>query len=161
VSGITYQWYASDTSLADIGDYSNSNTVISFSDVTSEDTVIIKVEATTGPQLGSCPDSALQMVIISPDSNSIVGREIFMKQPGNLLVYPDNTMTPGIGYQWGFDSVFVRNGDTITLGPPHNIFNQVYQVFVPDTKFLNAAKELDTLNYCFWVLLRRGDCRSK
>ncbi len=154
VKGITYNWAAVPASAADIRNSSNPNTVISFNNQVDE--VLIKAYAFNSEALGGCPDSAMQMVVVKNSIDSINERKIFLKQPGNLLVYPDNSLAIDSGYQWGFD---VKINDT-TLSAPDSIPNQVYQVFTPEAKFINAG-QLDTMKYAFWVLLKEGECRSK
>ena len=153
--GISYRWMANPSNGIDIKSEFNPNTVVSFD---AAGNYTIGVVAYNSGSLGGCPDSASQLVSVSSNSNSILERKIFLKQPGNLLVYPDNSLAPDSGYQWGYDLKF---NDT-TLGPPVEIPGQVYQVFVPSTEFINtSSSQLDTTNYCFWVLLKEGGCRTK
>ena len=154
VKGLTYNWASAPASAVDIRNGSNPNTVISFNNLVDE--VVIKAYAYNSEALGGCPDSAMQLVFVINSIDSINERKIFLKQPGNLLVYPDNSLAIDSGYQWGFD---VKINDT-TLGAPDSIPNQVYQVFTPEAKFINAG-QLDTVQYAFWVLLKEGECRSK
>lgn len=152
--GLTYYWASEPPGAVDIRNSVNPNTVISFNG--PAETVVIKAYAFNSEALGGCPDSTSQVVLITSNSDSINERRIFMKQPGNLLVYPDNSLAIDSGYQWGYD---IRLNDS-TLGAPDSIPNQVYQVFTPESKFINAG-QLDTVNYAFWVLLKDGLCRSK
>lgn len=157
-AGVTYQWSATPPDDVVIRSITNPNTVISFGN--SSGIVVINATAFNSSSLGSCSDSVSQVVIIQNSNDSINERKIILKQPGNLLVYPDNSMNVGNGYQWGYD---VKINDT-TLSAPHEISNQMYQVFVPASEFLIdtlSQIQLDTFNYCFWVLLKRGDCQSK
>lgn len=154
VNGVTYLWTANPASAVEIGNASNPNTVISFKNTTGQ--VQINVYAHNTDSLGGCPDSISQIVTIVANPDSIAERKIILKQPGNLLVYPDNSMAADSGYQWGYD---LKISEEI-LGPPHDIAGQVYQFFTPEPVYLKDAK-LDTFKYAFWVLLKRGGCRSK
>ncbi|MBK9731646.1 MAG: T9SS type A sorting domain-containing protein [Chitinophagaceae bacterium] len=153
-NGVTYLWTANPPDAVEIGNANNPNTVISFNNTTGQ--VEIKVIAFNNDSLGGCPDSVIQVVNVTTNPDSIAERKIILKQPGNVLVYPDNSMSIDSGYQWGYD---LKMNDTI-LGPPQNIPGQVYQVFVPESKYLSGS-QLDTSTYCFWVLLKRSDCQSK
>lgn len=152
-NGISYQWSAMPSSGSDIRNTTNPNTVISFN---GAGTYKINVVAFNSSALGGCPDSASQIVIVNASNDSIDERKIIMKQPGSLLVYPDNSMARDSGYQWGYD---LKINDS-TLGPPQNILNQVYQVFIPESKYLNG-NQLDTITYAFWIFLKNGECSSK
>ena len=78
-------------------------------------------------------------------------------QPGNLLIYPDNTLT---AYQWGYDTV---TGTSLqpSFGAPVPVQGQVYQHFIPGNKFLNSNGSLNETNYLYWVLLYNGTCYTR
>lgn len=164
-NGVTYLWTATPGDAADIGNSSNPNTVITFHNTAGQ--VKIKVYAMNSDSLGGCPDSVEQVVNVTANPDSISTRKIILKQPGNLLVYPDNSMNAGSGehnYQWGYDEIVGIDAVTLDtlLGPPQEIAGQVYQFFVPEAKFINSSgTDVATDKYCFWVLLKRGDCQSK
>lgn len=164
-NGVTYLWTATPEDAVTIGNSSNPNTVITFHNTAGQ--VKIKVYALNSDSLGGCPDSVVQVVQVTSNEDSISTRKIILKQPGNLLVYPDNSMQADSGqhsYQWGYDEILDIDAVTMDtlLGPPHEIAGQVYQFFVPETKFINSTNtDVATDKYCFWVLLKRGDCQSK
>jgi hypothetical protein len=165
-AALYYQWYSAQSGV-DIRDVSHPNTVISFTNI-GWDTIWCK--AINGSN--QCKDSDRYVVQIFDDANAIHTRKIILKQPGNLLVYPDNTMdaadtiingsisTVYYGYQWGFDSIFHHPFDS--LGSPQIIPGQVYQVFVPASKFLTPnGADLDTSLFAFWIQLKRDSCKSR
>lgn len=162
--GVSYVWSANPNTNVFIGDTTNPNTVISFNNFNG--TAQIVVTANNIDSLGKCSVNESQQVVLSIDNDSIQERKIFLKQPGHLLIYPDNSMDPsndtnGIfnGYQWGYDTI-ANTAKPDSLGAPREISGQVYQFFIPEKKYINS-QGLDTLNYAWWVLLRHGDCRSK
>jgi hypothetical protein len=158
-NGITYLWNVNNLSAAIIASPNNPNTVISFNN--TNDTLIVTASAFNTAQNGSCASIVTQEVILNQNnSDNIVDHKIFLKQPGNLLVYPDNSMANDSGYQWGYDLKIL---DTL-LGPPQSILNQRYQIFTPSDDFLIdtlSKVQLDTFTYCFWVLVKKGVCQSK
>ena len=91
-------------------------------------------------------DSVSQIVNVSNASNGIEKGKIFLMQPGDLLVYPDNSLK---GYQWGYDTIN-RTLSDLDFGPPTPVPGQTYQFFVPDTK------TIDTSKYLYWVTLENG-----
>jgi hypothetical protein len=101
----------------------------------------------------------IQEVSVQAKAGIEEGR-IFMKQPGNLLVYSDNSLDSGDGYQWGYDSL-MRTNPVKAYSSPKTLPGQVYQVFVPQSRFLNSTNGLDTVTRAFWVSLRKGDCYSR
>ncbi|MBK8846541.1 MAG: T9SS type A sorting domain-containing protein [Bacteroidetes bacterium] len=163
--GVTYIWYALPGPNVFIADTTNPNTVISFDNITN--TVQIAVTAYNNDSLGGCFATESQSVNLTVNNDSIQERKIFIKQPGNILVYPDNSMDATYtdstgtvnGYQWGYDTIpSILKPDS--LGVPLAIAGQVYQFFVPDIKYVDS-QGLDTIHYAWWVLLRSGECRSK
>ncbi|HRI21004.1 MAG TPA: hypothetical protein PLA68_08615, partial [Panacibacter sp.] len=156
INGTDYKWASSkpDTNIVHIKNAKTPNTVISFLDT---GTYVIRAKATNTAH-GGCLEAVPQIVIVS-NTEGIAERNIFKKQPGNLLIYPDNSLNPLNGYQWGYDSV-ISLTDTI-FGPPISIPGQVYQFFTPGKKFLNGDA-LNETDYLYWVSLRKGDsCYSK
>ncbi len=153
---IQYLWATVPTgnSNVTIKDSNDANTVISF-----DEPGTYTVSVTAVNQIGGCGNKDLQTVNVTSEAG-IDERKIILKQPGNLLVYPDNSMDAGKGYQWGYDTV-IRNGPDYAFGSPAEIEGQVYQFFVPDTRFLNNQNNLDTSNYKYWVLLQKGSCYTK
>jgi hypothetical protein len=142
-----------------IKDTNDANTVISFNDT---GTYTIKVFATN--QNGGCRDTVSKKIAVL-NTSEIDTMKIILKQPGNILIYPDNSMDVGTGYQWGYDSLMKDTVimDTLyyALGPAIPIPGQVYQFFTPNpNKFLDGDK-LDTVKYKFWVLLQKGGCYTK
>lgn len=112
-NGITYLWNINNGSAANIASPNNPNTVISFNN--TSDTIIVTASAFNDSTNGSCASIVSQQVILDQNnSNSIAEHKIILKQPGNLLIYPDNSMANDSGYQWGYDLKIL---DTL-LGPP-------------------------------------------
>ncbi|MEP7107930.1 MAG: PKD-like domain-containing protein [Ferruginibacter sp.] len=154
LTGISYLW----TSVlltnpnVSIRDTNDVNTVISFLKPATE---TIRVIATnTG--YGGCTDTVSHTVNVTANLG-IIKRQIIIKQPGNLLIYPDNSLDTLTGYQWGYDSVIVKDA---SFGQPIPVQGQVYQFFVPENRFI-TNDVLDTISRSFWVLLRQGDCYTK
>ncbi len=153
-AGVSYLW-SSDLPNVSIKNSNDPNTVISFPDA---GTYRIKVVATNNLYSNSCKDSVTQTVIVDA-SSGIDKRKIFLKQPGNLLIYPDNTMNTVDGYQWGYD-LLLKPPPNPVYGAPVPVPAQVYQFFVPSSRAI-VNNELDTFKYAFWVLLRKGRCYSR
>jgi hypothetical protein len=148
---LSYHWSANPPNVQ-IKDPNSPHTAISFPNSGS---FTITLEASNGY---SCTSSSSQTFTITPNGN-FQERSILLKQPGNILIYPDNSMNPINGYQWGYDSLFIVDGDTMS-GAPVVIDGQVYQFFTPDSKFLkNDHLNLEAL--AFWVSLRKGDCITR
>lgn len=90
---------------------------------------------------------------LAPDTAPVI-----LKQPGNLLVYLDNTADQ---YLWGYDLAGTRIPDTLE--------GQVYQSFVPEGKFLMDDPNttvindmiLNTIDYYYWVQVKTGDCVTR
>ena len=161
VDGISYNWTSIpyNSPNVSIRDTNNANTAISFY---GPGLYIINAIA-KNTEYGGCSDTVSQIVKVSEDAG-IAEIKIIKKQPGNILIYPDNSLDPGNGYQWGYDSVISNSPDSMIFGPPIFIPTQVYQFFVPAAQFLytiDNAPVLDTTNYLFWVLLKKGDCYTK
>ncbi len=151
VDDVSYLWNTIplNNQNVSIHDVNDPNTTISF---LSSGIHAIQVVAIN--PLG-CKDSVKHLVEVS-NLEGIEERKIFKKQPGNLLVYPDNSMS---SYQWGYDSLLHIIPDT-AYGPPVNVDGQVYQFFIPTDRFI-INNELDTIQYAYWVLLNEGGCNSK
>jgi hypothetical protein len=163
--GNNYLWNSSSSSDSIlIKDSLNPNTLISFQE---PGFFIIHCMASSNQ---ACTSQDSLYVVVNTNINSIQNRNIILKQPGNLLIYPDNSMDSSLpyidslngifttfnGYQWGYDSIISQD----SLGEPHLIKDQVYQVFIPDNKFI-YNKQLDTTRYAFWVALKNKDCVTK
>jgi hypothetical protein len=144
LSGITYSWSAQPSFvIVHIDD--TANTVISFPDTTFSYTATITAITANISSLGGCPNKSSDIQITVTDGDPIQERGIILKQPGNLLVYPDNTVK---GFQWGFD-----NKSNLK---PQNINDQIYQVLVhPD------SLPFDTLLRSYWVELNDSGCVTK
>ncbi len=156
VNGISYVWTSNpgspDISIRDTND---ANTVISFPNPDIHSTIKAFAINTAN---GGCVDSVSQTAKAGSETG-IQERKIILQNPGNLLVYPDNTMNPVNGYQWGYDSL-VRTIPDRAYGPPKAVDGQVYQFFVPENRFI-ADNKLDTTRYAYWVILQEGNCFSK
>lgn len=154
VAGTDYRWTSltTDRDSIYIKDSNDANTVVSFLKPGSY-TINAKAINTAN---GGCSVSVSQQVRIE-STEGIVERKIFKKQPGNLLVYPDNSLR---SYQWGYDSLISTSPDS-TFGSSVPIQGQVYQFFTPDKKFINAGGDLNEANYVYWVSLQSGNCFSK
>jgi Secretion system C-terminal sorting domain/PKD-like domain len=160
VQGITYRWEITQYSgqnpppplKGNIKDVNSPNTVVSFPEKGSG---FMKVTA-TDPANGSCSLMVFQAIEI--DSRpGIDEQKIFLKQPGNLLIYPDNRLTK---YQWGYDSILTTSPDS-SFGRPISLPNQVFQFFTPEQRFI-TGNQLDTLKYAYWVALENNDgCKSR
>ena len=156
VSGISYTWQTipANTPGVSIQDVNSANTVISFSQTGGDS---VKVIATNN--IGGCRDSVTQAINVV-SGGSITEQEILLKQPGNILIYPDNSMDPVTGYQWGYDSLITPAPD-YSFSAPHPVQGQVYQFFLPDSNKFFSGNQLDTVTYKFWVLLQKGGCYTK
>lgn len=154
VEGTDYRWTSLTTGRDSIyiKDSNDANTVISF---LKPGSYTINAQAINTAN-GGCSSTVSQQVRIEA-TDGIVERKIFKKQPGSLLVYPDNSLR---SYQWGYDSVISTSPDS-TFGPSVPVPGQVYQFFTPDKKFINAGGDLNETNYVYWVSLQNGNCFSK
>jgi hypothetical protein len=155
-----YLWSAipSGNPKVSIKDSNDANTVISFDD---PGTYTLNVVATN--HVGGCGISTAQTVNVT-NTTGIGERKIILKQPGNLLLYPDNSMDQIKGYQWGYDSVInagTGSGQDYSFGPPTAIEGQVYQFLTPEARFLDNQNNLDTTKYKYWVLLQKSGCYTK
>lgn len=122
------------------------NTVISFTAPGTYNVVVTATDAATG-----CQSLASQAVTVSTAGNGIPLEKIFLMQPGDVLVYPDNAL---IGYQWGYDEVTGAVGDSV-FGVPVVLAGQVRHFYVP-------GQPLNTARYLYWVQLQNGNrCRTK
>ena len=150
---ISYLWTSSSPNVS-IRNKEDANTAISFPEAGNFD---IKAFAINNAN-GGCRDSVLQTVHIK-DTIGIEEQRIILKQPGNLLFYPDNTMNPMNGYRWGYD-VLLSSSPSRVYGPPETIDGQVYQFFAPGNRFI-TGNVLDTIQYSYWVLIQDGSCYSR
>ncbi len=156
LSGISYKWTSKPGSPdVLIRDTDDANTVISFPNPGNPTT--IKAFAINSAN-GGCVDSVSQVVKIS-NASGIDERRILLQNPGNLLIYPDNSLNPANGYQWGYDSL-VRTIPDRAYGPPKKVEGQVYQFFIPESRFI-VNNALDTIRYSYWVILQEGNCYSR
>ncbi len=166
-NGITYSWSADPPNLqiglADTLQANNdsANVIISFPDLSSAYQATVHVQANNLASLGGCKSKEQDMTFnVTP--GGITERLIVPRQPGNLLIYLDNSVD---GYQWGYDSLPTLE--------PHFLAGQVYQILALPNKDtaqfftqINGVTKLDTLNYLFWVLVYElngnGDtCKTK
>ena len=157
VDGTSYKWLlgSGDAANVSIRDTGNANTVISFF---GEGNYMINAIATNTAN-GGCSDTVSQIVKVNL-TEGIAEQKIILKQPGNLLIYPDNSLK---SYQWGYDDI-LSSAPVPEYGPPNTVLNQVYQFFIPDSKFIHTVDNLpvlDTVHYLYWVLLQNGDCYTK
>ncbi len=159
-TAVTYTWIASPPAGVNFGNTLTPNTVASF-DANAVSPVTIFAIADYAINTGACQDTASMVANLTSSANAIDPRVIFKKEPGHLLIYPDNSMNADSGYQWGYDSLFYKNNfnDTLT-GPPVEIAGQVYQFFIPPTEFI-LNDSLNVHDYAYWVLLGNGECKSK
>ncbi len=151
-NGVLYRW-SSGTSNVAVRDINHPNTVISFK---NSGTYPVKVIATS---TFGCKDSVSQTVNVNA-KQGVVARKIVLKQPGNLLFYPDNTLDTVRGYQWGYDSLLTRTTLDTAYSSPVSVPGQVYQFFIPADRFVKN-NQLDTVNYRYWVLLQKEDCSNR
>lgn len=154
VAGTDYRWTSLTTSRDSIyiKDSNDANTVVSF---LKPGSYLINAQAINTAN-GGCSVSVSQQVRVE-STEGITERKIFKKQPGNLLIYPDNTLE---SYQWGYDSVIAITPDS-SFSAPHEIPGQVYQFFTPDKEYINADGSLNETTYLYWVSLQSGNCFSK
>lgn len=159
-TAVNYEWQANPSTGVNIGNGNNisANTVISF-DITSGSPITIYAIADYIINAGTCQDTSFMIVNIINSGNGFDERKIIPKEPGHLLVYPDNSMDADSGYQWGYDNLFYKNNDTIS-GPPIDIPGQIYQFFIPSSQFI-YHDSLNEHDYAYWVLLTKSECKSK
>jgi len=150
---ISYLWTASSANVT-ILNKEDANTSISFPKAGNFEIAAFAINNANG----GCRDSVSHTVRIK-DTIGIDVRRIILKQPGNLLFYPDNSMNPINGYQWGYDALLSASPARV-YGPPKSIDGQVYQFFTPGNRFI-AGNVLDTIGYSYWVLIQDGSCYSR
>ena len=148
---LTYTWSInppSVSSFVEIKNDSTANTVISFANNASPYSATIIFQSAISAT--GCSNSDSVKVNVSSQNAPTIS-PIIEKQPGNLLVYLDNTVE---SYQWGYDSI-------LTL-EPHNIPGQIYQAFAPDpmSQFI-SGDSLNTTTYAYWVRISSGSCFTK
>jgi hypothetical protein len=153
VRSISYLWNTNSPGVT-IRNKDDANTVISFPESGNFEIKAFAINSA----YGGCRDSVVQTVKIK-DTIGIAERRIILKQPGNLLFYPDNSMNPLNGYQWGYDSLLSESPARV-YGPPKTFEGQVYQFFIPGSRFI-AGNVLDTIRYSYWVLIQNGSCYSR
>ncbi len=153
---VTYKWtsFPADSTKTIIKNDTAIATVISFDGSGSP----IKIYLTASFALSTCISTdSLEVTVIS-SNDAIQPREIILKQPGNLLVYPDNTMDSLVGYQWGCNLRDAANPNYLYEGI--SLVGQAYQLFVPNDSMIKN-NQLDTTKYAFYVELKNGECQSK
>ena len=135
------------SNVVDIKKDSVLNTVISFyhANINYTANVTAQFVSATG-----CLSDTTFSININAQNDTIKEGIIIKKQPGNLLVYLDNTAD---GYQWGYD--------TLPTFKPNILNGQVYQAFAPVSKFIVSGDSLDEVNYAYWVRVRYGNCFTK
>jgi hypothetical protein len=153
VAGISYKWIstADPTSLF-IRDTIHANTVVSF--IKSGDYTVKAIARNT---TGGCTDTVSQLVRVDRITTGIDKRKIFLMQPGNLLVYPDNSVQ---GYQWSYDTI-IHNLTDSAFGPSVPVQGQVYEFFNPPAKFINSSNSLNKTDYLYSVLLQNRGCYTR
>jgi len=154
VSGTDYKWQLRTGNAAGIliKDTTGPNTVISFINPGTYRIDAIAFNTANG----GCTDTVSQSVVVDA-RGGFEERKIFLKQPGNLLIYPDNSLS---AYQWGYDSVISLSPSPI-FGSPAALPNQVYQFLTPTPNFL-SGNQLDTSKYLYSVLLEdTAGCQSR
>lgn len=142
--GINYEWLTSPPSVI-VHEPDSLNTVITFPDSSSSYIATIMATSINQISLGGCPNDSTVFTVEISSGDQIQEAPIILKQPGNLLVYLDNT---AFGYQWGFDS---KN-----TFAPSKITGQVYQ-----TLDHPAVLPFDTTSRNYWVLVYKNDCVTK
>jgi hypothetical protein len=148
-SNTTYQWISSNPTLVNIHKNDTVNSVISFYNSPVSYFATITVVASLPASSGGCSDTTRINVNVNANLDTITERRIIKKQPGNLLIYLENTVD---GYQWGFDS--------LPSLKPFNVSGQVFQSFSPAQQFI-IQDSLNVKNYAYWVKVRKGDCITK
>ncbi|MFM7080194.1 MAG: T9SS type A sorting domain-containing protein, partial [Bacteroidota bacterium] len=148
--GLSYNWSASPSNGVQIFSPDSSNTIISFP---QSGTFTVNIQTTTPASEGSCTNTGtnLTMVVDPAFGDTIRESRIIHKNPGNLLVYLDNTMD---GYKWGYDSIPLPNtaSNLLATGIPNFVTGQVYQAFVTPSRFiLNDFPDINS--YRFWVMV--------
>jgi hypothetical protein len=150
-NGIHYKWTSTPKSReVIIKDSIHPNTVITFNNPQADK---ITVTVTAKDNKNECIDSASQVVEIT-DKDIISPLKIFKKQPGNLLIYPDNSLSK---YQWGYDTVVSSIPNTAT-SKPITVQGQVYQFYIPDTScYCINNGSLNEDHFYYWILLHKDD----
>ena len=151
---IQYLW-STNIGGVTFGDSTFVNNVLSFNYFT-DTTLLLTVTATYDSLNGGCKSAAYMTINVIASGSDFGNRKIFEKNPGHLLIYPDNSMD---GYLWGYDTIY-QGWPKPQYGFSVPVANQVYQFFIPESRFINQDK-LDTLHYAFWVMLIKDDCRTK
>lgn len=153
---VTYKWtsFPADSTNTIIKNDTAIATVITFAGTASP----IKIYVTASFALSNCISTDSIEVTVINSNDAIIPRDIILKQPGNLLVYPDNTMDSLTGYQWGCNLIDPANSNH--LYEEISFDGQAYQFFVPnDSLILN--NQLQTEKYAFYVVVKNGECQSK
>ncbi len=134
-------WISNPSSVL-IGDTNAINNVITFPDsaVSYSASISVVIHGANG-----CSNATTLTVQVNTGS-APVPAPIIKKDIGNgpILIYTDPSVR---GYRWGVDSVDLNN----KIINSAFLAGQVYQAFVPPSKFLNGLV-LDTINYWYWVM---------
>ena len=144
VGGATYNWQVTPSNVV-VHQPNSTNTVISFPDSSVSYIATITAISFNEFALGGCPNDSTSFNINVAAGDPIQESKIILKQPGNLLVYLDNTP---LGFQWGFDSK-----NTFL---PSKIEGQVYQVLDHP-----VTLPFDTLTRDYWVIVYQNNCITK
>ncbi|MBL0341159.1 MAG: T9SS type A sorting domain-containing protein [Bacteroidetes bacterium] len=144
INGINYTWLTSPPNVI-VHEPDSLNTVITFPDSSSSYTATIVATSLNQIALGGCPNDSTVFTVEISAGDQIQEAPIILKQPGNLLVYLDNT---ALGYEWGFDSK-----NTLL---PSKIAGQIYQVLDHP-----AVLPFDTTSRDYWVLVYKNNCVTK
>ena len=149
--GMSYDWKA-DVSPQKvlIQDVNHANSVVTFKDAGT-----FKITATATNNVGKCTSSITQIIKVSKVFTGTDTNKIFLMQPGNMLVYPNNTLDM---YQWGADTIL--NLANNFFGPTIPIQGQVQQFFYPPEKFI-SGRLLNQENYLYSVLLESKKCFTR
>ncbi len=154
-SGTSYRWTTSDSSAVLIRDTIHPNTVVSFIKPGPSNYL---VNAIARNSAGGCADTVSQIVNVAKLTTGIDKRKIFLMQPGNLLVYPDNSLQ---GYQWGYDTIVLNSLSDTAFGRTVPVPGQVYQFFNPPAQFIDSNNSLNKTKYLYSVLLQNRSCYTR
>jgi hypothetical protein len=146
-----YMWESSNN-LVEIDSSGNNNNVL-LQILPGAPNTNVSLYVLNSPNLGRCSSDTIQKPLtVSADNAPEIQKVV--KKGKNLLMYLDNSVE---GYQWGVD-------DKITAFKPEIITGQNAQVMALEngSKFINqATQELDTSRYYFWVMIYKGNCKTK
>ncbi len=140
----SYSWSATPSQVL-IKDITAQNTVVSFYDGHYTSASVMAFAYNT-LALGGCKsiassNNSIQISFL--DTTTFKEANIILQQPGNLLVYLDNTVN---GFQWGYDSISNKFPVLLT--------GQIYQALIP-------PGGLDTTKFWYWVIVFKNGCSTK